>query len=90
MPRLIFTNPFAKHDSSEYPDVVIPLSEAIHRVSSTTSREKTDDSSRDSNDGGVQTRKGMTIDDIREEIDLDPAAGGHDTAYDRELLSELS
>lgn len=89
MPRLMFTNPFAKHDSSEYPGVVIPLSEAIHRVSSTTSREKTDDSSRDSNDG-VQTRQGMTIDDIRAEIDLDPAAGGHDTAYDRELLSELS
>lgn len=82
----MFTNPFAKHDSSEFPDVVVPLSQAVHR-NSTTSKEKRDDSSRDSNDG-VQT--GMTIEDLRAEIDSDEQAGGHDTAYDRELLLELS
>ena len=85
MPRLMFTNPFQKHDVSEYPNVVIPLAQA-HRRNSTTSKEKHDDSSRASSDG-VQSGSAMTIEDLRAEIDSDLAAGGHDTAYDRESIS---
>jgi hypothetical protein len=88
MPRLMFTNPFAKHDVSEYTNVVIPLARA-RRANSTSSKEKPDDSSRASSDG-VQSGRPMTIEDLRAEIDSDIAAGGHDTAYDRELFSELS
>lgn len=84
MPRLMFTNPFKKHDVSEFPNVVIPLAQAQRR-NSTTSKEKTDDSSRASSDG-VHSGSAMTIEDLRAEIDSDLAAGGHDTAYDRELL----
>lgn len=87
MPRLMFTNPFKKHDVSEFPNVVIPLAQAQRR-NSTTSKEKTDDSSRASSDG-VHSGSAMTIEDLRAEIDSDLAAGGHDTAYDRESLSQL-
>lgn len=85
MPRLMFTNPFKKHDVSEFPNVVIPLAQA-HRRNSTASKEKHDDSSRASSDG-VQSGSAMTIEDLRAEIDSDLAAGGHDTAYDRESIS---
>ena len=81
----MFTNPFKKHDVSEFPNVVIPLAQAQRR-NSTTSKEKHDDSSRASSDG-VQSGSAMTIEDLRAEIDSDLAAGGHDTAYDRELIS---
>lgn len=84
MPRLIFSNPFAKHDASEYPGVVIPLEQA-HRRASVNSKEKHDDTSRASSDG-VQSGGARTIESLRAEIDSDIAAGGHDTAYDRELL----
>jgi len=84
MPRLIFSNPFKKHDASEFPGVVIPLEEANRRAS-IGSKEKHDDASRASSDG-VQSGGARTIESLRAEIDADIAAGGHDTAYDRELL----
>lgn len=83
----MFTNPFKKHDVSEYPNVVIPLAQAQRR-NSTTSKEKNDDSSRASSDG-VQSGSGRTLEDLRAEIDSDLAAGGHDTAYDRKSIPEL-
>jgi len=86
MPRLMFTSPFKNHDVSEFPDVVIPLSQAQRR-NSTSSKEKPDDSSRASSDR-VQTGSAMTIEDLRAEIDSDLAVGGHDTAYDRESKSD--
>jgi hypothetical protein len=88
MPRLMFTNPFKSHDVSEFPDVVIPLSQAQRR-NSTSSKEKPDDSSRASSDR-VQSGSGMTIEDLRAEIDSDPAADGHDTPYDREFMLDVS
>ena len=70
---------------SEFPNVVVPLAQAQRR-NSTTSKEKHDDSSRASSDG-VHSGSAMTIEDLRAEIDSDLAAGGHDTAYDRKLIS---
>jgi hypothetical protein len=84
MPRLIFTNPFKKHDASEFPGVVIPLEQAT-RHASVNSKEKHDEESRASSDG-VQSDGARTIESLRAEIDSDIAAGGHDTAYDREFL----
>jgi hypothetical protein len=84
----MFTNPFKSHDVSEFPDVVIPLSQAQRR-NSTSSKEKPDDSSRASSDR-VQSGSGMTIEDLRAEIDSDPAADGHDTPYDREFMLDVS
>lgn len=81
----MFTNPFKKHDVSEFPNVVVPLAQAQRR-NSTTSKEKHDDSSRASSDG-VHSGSAMTIEDLRAEIDSDLASGGHDTAYDRKLIS---
>lgn len=82
-PRLIFTNPFKTHDVSEFPDVVIPLAQA-QRHNSITSKEKPDDSSRASSDG--QSGAALTVEALRAEVDSDLAAGGHDTAYDRESI----
>jgi hypothetical protein len=81
MPRLIFSNPFKKHDASEFPDVVIPLEQAV-RQPSVKSNEKHDDASRASSDG-VQTGGARTLESLRAEVDSDIAAGGEDTAYDR-------
>ena len=82
-PRLIFTNPFKKHDVSEFPDVVIPLAQA-QRHNSIISKEKPDDSSRTSSDG--QSGSVLTVEALMAEVDEDLAAGGHDTAYDRECI----
>jgi hypothetical protein len=81
----MFTNPFKNHDVSEFPDVVVPLSQAQRR-NTTSSKEKPDDSSRASSD---RAGSAMTIEDLRAEIDSD-LAGGHDTAYDRESRLETS
>jgi hypothetical protein len=78
MPRLIFSNPFKKHDASEFPDVVIPLGQAT-RQPSVNSNEKHDDASRASSDG-VQSGGVRTLESLRAEIDSDTTA---DTAYDR-------
>ena len=81
MPRLIFSNPFKKHDASEFPDVVIPMGQAA-RHPSVNSNEKHDDASRASSDG-VQSDGTRTLESLRAEIDSDTTA---DTAYDREFL----
>jgi hypothetical protein len=78
MPRLIFSNPFKKHDASEFPDVVIPLGQAP-RQPSVNSNEKPDDTSRASSDA-VQSGGVRTLESLRAEIDSDTTA---DTAYDR-------
>jgi hypothetical protein len=84
----MFTNPFKKHDVSEFPNVVIPLAQAQRVNSLDSDKEKNDDSSRSSGDG-VQSGSGMTIEALRAIVDSDVAAGGHDTAYDREFDLKL-
>jgi len=84
MPRLAFSNPFKKHDASEFPGVVIPLDQGNRRAS-INSGDKKDDASRASSDG-VQSGGARTLESLRAEVDSDIAAGGHDTAYDRELI----
>jgi hypothetical protein len=84
-------NPFAKHDVSEYPGVLIPMAQA-RRHSSIVSEKSTksaeagepaaDDASSSSSTGG-QAPMPLTIESLRAEIEDDLAAGGHDTAYDR-------
>lgn len=89
MPRLMFTNPFKTHSVDDFPNVVVPLSDAVRRNSITSTSEKHDNDSRASSDQVQTVQAGpiTTLEALRAEVDTDLAAGGHDTAYDRELLS---
>ncbi|KAI9840576.1 MAG: hypothetical protein M1837_001515 [Sclerophora amabilis] len=82
----LFMNPFKKYDASDFPGVLIPLSEA-HRYHFQTAAEKKDDKEHDKADPtGSPSRSGYspyTIEGIRAEILEDVAASGHDLAYDR-------
>lgn len=88
---LKFINPFAKHDVSEFPDVLIPLEQAQrhHSVASATNgdtrkssgegsmdKEKADYSPPQEDAAGQPT---LTLESLRAEIELDLAAGGHDS-----------
>jgi len=78
-------NPFAKHDVSEFPGVLIPMAQARRHSSIVSVESKklaeaghADDASQSSHPTGV-----LTIESLKAEIEEDLAAGGHDTAYDR-------
>lgn len=79
-------NPFAEHEVSDYPGVLIPMAQAqrhssIVTAESTKSAEAgipTDASSDTSQQAGI-----LTLESLKAEIEADVAAGGHNTAYDR-------
>ncbi|RAL00566.1 putative sugar transporter [Aspergillus ibericus CBS 121593] len=88
-------NPFRKHDH-DFPDVVVPLSEAPAHFKPNPELEKagrpddkTDDRSLDrapSSEAGVgpvPNYSTLTIEALRAEVESDVAASGKDTAYDR-------
>jgi hypothetical protein len=89
----MFTNPFKKHDVSEFPGVLVPLEQSHHNsnASQPTNSEKAkkaDDSDNepmrlesDASSGIVN--EGMTIDSLKAEILADVAASESDTPYER-------
>lgn len=85
-------NPFAKHDVSDFPGVLIPLHQAERHPSVVSAYdEKKFEAGADSppsydSEGkpGVNANYSpTTLEGLRVEIDEDLAASGHDTAYDR-------
>lgn len=89
---MVFLSPFKKYDAESFPNVLIPLSEAPVRHETTLGtkdrgRESMVDSvtSVDPDKKAHHTGSGnnFTLEDLREEIDLDVAASGHDSSYDR-------
>ena len=75
----LFVNPFRKHDGVEFPDVLVSL-QTTPRHSSVS--QSSDDPEKTVNrpDVGDESR---AVDRLRAEIDLDVAASGHDSVYDR-------
>ncbi|KAL8703128.1 MAG: hypothetical protein Q9201_003687 [Fulgogasparrea decipioides] len=84
----VFLNPFRKHDVSDFDGVFVPLANAQrhHSVVSAHNDKK------HSQDGGFAEEKKLesptaysafTVEGLRAEIELDLAASGHDTGYDR-------
>lgn len=90
-----FTNPFKKHDVSEFEGVLVPLQQAAHRNSVATQRrtsitsqisrksEKASEKADSNYDSSVTV--GLTIESLKAEIEADLAAGESHTSYDRRL-----
>jgi hypothetical protein len=78
-----FTNPFKKHDVSEFPGVLVPLERAHHRSSIATERRsslisqlshKSEKHEENDSDSGHGVIEGLTIETLRAEIEADLAA----------------
>jgi hypothetical protein len=91
-------NPFKKHDVSEFPGVLVPLDQAPHRASIAATRNETldekslhkdEDSFSGSPSTHTDTTVGLTLEQLRAEIDEDVAAGDIQTAYDRKSYPSL-
>lgn len=86
----MFMNPFAKHDVSEFPGVLVPLSQAQRHSSAVLMAKKKDDKeglsppSSEKGERRSSTYNIYTIEGLRAEVEADVAAGGHSTTYDRE------
>ncbi|KAF2162380.1 hypothetical protein M409DRAFT_69256 [Zasmidium cellare ATCC 36951] len=95
---LNFLNPFAKHDASEFPNVLIPLDQAVRHHSVTTlnnERKSSVDTSADKEKAehspppvypeatAPDGQPRLTLESLRAEIEDDLAAAGHDSAYDK-------
>lgn len=86
----IFMNPFHKHDVSEFPDTFVPLAHAERHPSIVAAHKDMDKKNlpstspiSDAGDSSDNEYSAYTIEGLIAEIDLDIAASGHDTAYDR-------
>lgn len=89
---MVFLVPFKNYDIESFPNVHVPLSEAPPRHPSVVAmNEKRRTSTSGSIGSGDPDKRavhggsngGFTLEDLREEIDLDVAASGHDSSYDR-------
>ena len=88
---VIFLNPFKKHDVSDFPDVYVPLEGAQRNPSVVAENAKKlgamlDDLptyNKGDDENGLPGPNANAIELLRAEIDLDVAASGHDSAYDR-------
>ncbi|KAK5018216.1 major facilitator superfamily domain-containing protein [Cryomyces antarcticus] len=84
-----FMNPFKKHDVTDFPGVLVPLSQAQRHPLVVAEAEAKDEKAGVSPDESDESRHRSatynlyTIEGLRQEIDADLAAGGHDTTYDR-------
>lgn len=92
---LQFTNPFKKHDVSEFTGVLVPLQQAHHRASvssipgrrasvasSSPRSDEKDEEKRDSDSTHAVTT-GLTLEMLKAEVDSDLAAADMNTPYDR-------
>ncbi|KAI4124842.1 MAG: hypothetical protein LQ338_004596 [Usnochroma carphineum] len=90
----VFLNPFKKHDVSDFDGVYVPLGQSQRHHSVVAAHEDRKNSlSKDlsdekklespSPDPGSNSYSAYTVEGLRAEIELDLAASGHDTAYDR-------
>ncbi|KAL9609857.1 MAG: hypothetical protein Q9167_005401 [Letrouitia subvulpina] len=82
----IFLNPFRKHDVSDFEGVFVPLENAQRHPSVVAANEKKFGDKDFSDEKAAESPpsySAVTIESLRAEIDLDLAASGHDTAYDR-------
>jgi hypothetical protein len=80
-------NPFSKHDHSNFPGVLIPLSDAQRHPSIAAGAEEKKLDMVDSDEKGTSLPSAqystLTIEALRADVETDVAASGIDTAYDR-------
>lgn len=79
-----FVNPFKKHDISEFPGVLVPLSQAPHRPSIVSVPDAKGEDDKASSFSG-----NLTLEGLKAEIENDIAAGGFNSAYDRKYRSRI-
>lgn len=89
---MVFLSPFNNYDKESFPNVHVPLSEAPPRHSSVMAAKEKRRASMARSIGSADPDKaadlagsssGFTLEELREEVDLDVAASGHDSSYDR-------
>lgn len=89
---MVFLLPFKNYDMENFPNVHVPLSEAPPRhpsiIAENEKRRASIGPGMESADpekrgGRAASDTGFTLEQLREEIDLDVAASGHDSSYDR-------
>jgi MFS family permease len=89
---MVFLLPFKNYDIESFPNVHVPLSEAPPRHPSVVAENerrrasmagsvRSEDPEKKVSRGGSSS--GFTLEELREEVDLDIAASGHDSSYDR-------
>jgi MFS family permease len=89
---MVFLKPFKNYDIESFPNVHVPLSEAPPRHPSVVAMNEkrrasmvgsggSDDPDKRASRAGSSS--GFTLEDLREEVELDVAASGHDSSYDR-------
>ncbi|KAF2108255.1 major facilitator superfamily domain-containing protein [Lophiotrema nucula] len=85
-----FVNPFKKHDVSEFPGVLIPLQQAAHRNTtvafrrgSTASVAQSKHDEKDDSDTASRVTIGLTIDQLKAEVEADLAPHELQSSYDR-------
>lgn len=79
-----FVNPFKKHDISEFPGVLMPLSQAPHRASfASVPDAKSEDNKAPSFSGN------LILESLKAEIEHDIAAGDFNSAYGRTYRSRI-
>lgn len=91
---MFFLNPFKKHDASEFPNTHIDLADANsivdarHKPHPQADAEKDAESGKgsDSHSGGASIRagttRGLTVAELREEVDHDVGANDNQSIYD--------
>jgi MFS family permease len=89
---MVFLLPFKNYDMQSFPNVHVPLSQAPPRHPSVVAMNQKRRASMSGSVGSGDHDKGaaladpntgFTLEDLREEVELDVAASGHDTSYDR-------
>src|SRR5271156_3988759 len=87
---MVVLNPFRKYDLSDFHDVYVPLDQAPPRHASVVAENQRRRASIAKSEeyaapaGKVESNDNtFTIESLRTEVDMDTAASGHDTAYDR-------
>lgn len=89
---MVFLRPFKNYDVESFPNVHVPLSEAPPRHPSVVAMNQKRRASTAGSVGSADAEKradltgptsGFTLEELREEVDLDVAASGHDSSYDR-------
>lgn len=85
-----FLNPFKKYDLEDFSSVVVPLKDAPRHPSvvAENNRRLSLASTVGNREGTTEKTVGkisgdLTVESLREEVDADIAASGHDSAYDR-------
>lgn len=88
----VWINPFQQYDRRDFPDVLIPLSEALHDSQEPLGA-PTPNGIRSAKNGHGNTLPTdtniLTFEALRAEVENDLVVSGHNTVYDRKFTLQL-